>query len=210
MWVAVFFVALQAAYLGYSIASKRGDTLDIVLMTMPMIFIVTAVAGMTPQAKNALDSLLETNDPALIGHLFEATAFYGEGTIPARIRQCLLTVLPKADETSLTLDEVQHSAMIGAVANIQVAKDDEFLIGIVRALPYIGRKESVPTLERLAAEGAKVSPAVRNAAIAALPELRMRIAKGIIEKASLQADSRRAEIEQRLQNTAAETVRVEA
>ncbi len=119
-------------------------------------------------------------------------------------------MLPKADETSLTLDGVQHSAMIAAVANIQLAKDDEFLVGIVRALPFIGRKETVSTLERLAAEGAKVSPAVRNAAIAALPELRMRIAKGIIERASLEADTRRAEIEERLNNSAAEPLRVEA
>jgi hypothetical protein len=210
IWVAIVLLAIQSGTLGYGIATKQSNLMDTVIYMAPLLCFFGFAAGMTPQAKNALDSLLETNDPALIGHLFEATAFYGEGTIPARIRQCLLTVLPKADETSLTLDEVQHSAMIAAVANIQLAKDDEFLVGIVRALPYIGRKETVPTLERLAAEGAKVSPAVRNAAIAALPELRIRIAKGIIDKASLEADSRRAEIERRLENTTAETVRVEA
>lgn len=208
--ISLFLLAIQAAYLGYSIATRRSDTLDIVLMTMPMIFLVTAAAGMTPQAKSALDSLLETNDPALIGHLFEASAYYGEGTPPGRIRQCLLEVLPKADETSLTLDEVQHSAMVQSLAIYMTRKDEAFLIALIRALPFIGRVQTLPHLERLAAEGAKVSPAVRNAAIAALPELRMRIAKGIIEKASLEADSRRAEIEQRLENSAAETVRVEA
>jgi hypothetical protein len=202
-------VALIAAYYCFKMSIGKGSFGDLVMGVAPMLAVLGVSFGFSPRAKSALQSAMESGDTQVVGHLFEALGS-GDAELMAQARQALIGLLPMVKMGHFTLDQVQHEALIQGMAGA----GDSFLLAVVRALPVVGRRESIPMLERLAEGsalqlGRPVSHAVRAAAGASLPLLRMELARGIIEKAAAEADARRLLIEAKL-SAAEEQIHLQA
>lgn len=199
MVVAAAVLAVAAAGLGFGIATAKDDLLTSILPSLGLMGFVGMAAGFTPRAKSALLAAAESGDPRVLGHLIEAASL-GDVETQALAKGLAQDLLAKAGEASIPLDHVQHSALTQAL----VLQDEAFRLAAVRALPWIGRKESIPILETLA-KGEKygihkTSPELRAAAERALPDLRIRLAKDIILAKIAEVDSEREKLVRRIEN----------
>lgn len=190
--VIIGLIGLQAAGLGYMIGSGSETLTGAIVSLAPAITLIGAAFGFSPREKSALLQAAESGDPRLIGHLFEATAA-GDQALTQQAMHTLTLLLPKVGEGSGTLDHVQHNAMLQTLP----LGTEPYRLAVARALPFIGRPESIAVLERMTAEK-KGSGQLQATAHQALGDLRLRIAKGIVEKASQEADEHRARLERRL------------
>jgi hypothetical protein len=140
---------------------------------MPLILIGGISAGFSPQAKNALVAALPESDPRLIGFLCEALAS-GDADLVALARERLETLFTLPNLESAVLTAHQQSALTAST----VTAPESFQLAALSGLARVGNKEAILTLEQYAAHK---SPKVAAQAQKLVPDLRMRVAKGIIE-----------------------------
>ncbi len=181
-WIAGGLVALQAASLGFMVATGQENLTTFITSMAPMICLIGIGAGMSTQAKSALKEAADSRDPCLVGHLFEALTS-GDLEVYAMAKTMLNNILPNLGETAEPLDKVQHSAIVSTIA----LADEPFLTNIVTALRYVGRTESIPMLEMIARgkswpAGKKASPKIQGLAQESLGLLRLRLAKDLIQR----------------------------
>jgi hypothetical protein len=140
---------------------------------MPLILIGGISAGFSPQAKNALIAALPESDPRLIGFLCEALAS-GDADLVALARERLETLFPLPNLESAVLTAHQQSALTASM----VTAPESFQLAALSGLARVGNKEAILTLEQYAAHK---SPKVAEQALKLVPDLRMRLARGIIQ-----------------------------
>jgi hypothetical protein len=146
---------------------------DLATILMPLILIGGISAGFSPQAKNALIAALPESDPRLIGFLCEALAS-GDADLVALARERLETLFTLPNLESAVLTAHQQSALTASM----VTATESFQLAALSGLARVGNKEAILTLEQYAAHK---SPKVAAQAQKLVPDLRMRVAKGIIE-----------------------------
>lgn len=190
-------VAIAAAGLGFNIASGGGSFLEDFLPFAGLIGLFGMAAGFSPRAKTALTAAAESGDPRVLGHLVEAMGL-GDPETQALAKPIVQNLFASAGPDSLPLDSVQHAVLHQLLA----IHDDAFRIAAVRALPWVGRAESLALLEALAA-GQRLgqlptSPELKGTAALALPDLRIRLAKEIILAKIAQVDEERSRLRDRL------------
>jgi len=146
---------------------------DLATILMPLILIGGISAGFSPQAKNALIAALPESDPRLIGFLCEALAS-GDADLVALARERLETLFPLPNLESAVLTAHQQSALTASM----VTAPESFQLAALSGLARVGNKEAILTLEQYAAHK---SPKVAEQALKLVPDLRMRLARGIIQ-----------------------------
>ncbi len=181
---------LQAILLGLLIARGKETISSAILMLLPMTLVLGASFGFSPLAKAKLIGAAQTADPNLIGHLCEALGS-GDQDLMAIARSALVDLFPLLDEGSEPLDRVQFNALVHYVAIADATKDYEFLASALRALSILGRQDAIPLLERYRDNEAPAYARARGAALAALPDLRMRLAKQTIQESIEKLDAAR-------------------
>jgi len=146
---------------------------DLATILMPLILIGGISAGFSPQAKNALIAALPESDPRLIGYLCEALGS-GDADLVALARERL--------ETLFTLPNLEYEGLSAeqqaALTLSMVTAPESFQLAALTGLARVGNKEAILTLEQYAAHK---SPKVSAEALRLVPDLRMRLARGIID-----------------------------
>ncbi len=180
-------LALQAGSLGYLVGTGKESFGGALISLLPMLALLGASVGFSPKAKSALIEATKTGDTQIVGHLCEALAS-GDPALVSLARTSLKELFPLLTESAEPLDKVQHAALLHGMRFAELAKDLDFIALAVRALAKIGRAESISTLEQYT----KVDDTkLRAAALVALPDLRMRLAREIIQRAISDVDARR-------------------
>ncbi|MBL8067615.1 MAG: hypothetical protein JNM28_04135 [Armatimonadetes bacterium] len=147
--------------------------------------------GMTPQGKSALLTMAQSGNPEIVGLLIESMDC-GDAAVVDAARNALKSLLPDLGQGAVPLDQVQFRVLVE-----RLPQESEDLAALfVESLAKIGRPESIPVLESLAAEQPspylrRDSKAIRAAAKKALPELRIRLASEIIRKKLQEVDALR-------------------
>lgn len=186
-FIAVLFLVLNG----------RFDVTDILSSLATFFVLIGAGAGLTPKAKSALLGAVESRDPRLVAHLFEAIDS-GEEQLRVIAMRALAETLPSVDDASPRLDSVQHRGLVSAWTR----GDEAFRLALLPKLPILGRPESVLFLERTL-EDKSISTKLRGALLHALPNLRMALAREIVTKAVIEADARRDADQERLARVSA-------
>ena len=150
------------------------EVTDILTIISPLILIGGISAGFSPQAKAALLEALPGTDSRLVGFLCEALGS-GDADFVAVVRERLEPLLAEIEPGGAILTPDQQTAL---VASLPTATE-QFQVAAIRGLTQIGNKEAILTLEQYAA--AKGPKAVVSAARGYLPDLRMRLARNIID-----------------------------
>jgi len=151
----------------------RFEFTDLTSIVMPLILIGGISAGFSPRAKNALIAALPESDPRLIGYLCEALGS-GDADLVALARERLETlfVMPHLEYEGLTTDQQ------AALTTNMVTAPESFQLAALAGLARVGNKEAILTLEQYATHK---SPRVAAQALRLVPDLRMRVARGIIQ-----------------------------
>lgn len=151
----------------------RFEFTDLANILLPLILIGGISAGFSPRAKNALIAALPESDPRLIGYLCEALGS-GDADLVALARERLEPLLMESQPSSTTLTPDQQSAL----ATSMLTASESFQLASLTGLARIGNKEAILTLEQYAMNK---SPKVAALAQRLLPDLRMQLARGIID-----------------------------
>jgi hypothetical protein len=151
----------------------RFEFTDLANILLPLILIGGISAGFSPRAKNALIAALPESDPRLIGYLCEALGS-GDADLVALARERLETlfVMPHLEYEGLTSDQQ------AALTTSMVTAPESFQLAALAGLARVGNKEAILTLEQYATHK---SPRVADQALRLVPDLRMRVARGIIQ-----------------------------
>jgi hypothetical protein len=151
----------------------RFEFTDLTSIVMPLILIGGISAGFSPRAKNALIAALPESDPRLNGYLCEALGS-GDADLVALARERLETlfVMPHLEYEGLTTDQQ------AALTTNMVTEPESFQLAALAGLARVGNKEAILTLEQYATHK---SPRVAAQALRLVPDLRMRVARGIIQ-----------------------------
>jgi hypothetical protein len=197
-WVIGVLVAIQAAGLGWMISTGKESMSHAIVMFAPMICLLGVGAGMSTRAKTALLESVKSGEEEILGFLFEAMGS-GDPEIIGAARESLKQILPTLSKDALPIDLFQQSSIM----NRLVLEDEVFVSMVVRSFGKIGRPEMIAVLEELAkdlksAYTGKRSQLIQNAAILALPELRVRLASEIIQRKIEEVDRMRIELNRRL------------
>jgi len=166
-------IVLQALVIIGLLIRGRFEFTDLTSIVMPLILIGGISAGFSPRAKNALIAALPESDPRMIGFLCEALGS-GDADLVALARERLEPLLLESQPSSATLTPDQQSAL----ATSLITASENFQLAALTGLARIGNKEAILTLEQYAANK---SPKVAALAQRLLPDLRMRLARGIID-----------------------------
>ncbi len=184
-------LGIQAGALGYLIGSGKETFGGAMLSILPVLAIMGASAGFTPKAKSALVAAVKTGDTRLVGHLCEAL-MSGDSELVTLAKKALVDLSPMLTDESEPLDKVQHAGLLHGVAIAEGSKDEEFIAAALKCLAKVGRYESIPVLEQFSKVDESKRPRVHAAALSALPDLRMRLAREIIQRAIAEVDARRS------------------
>lgn len=166
---------------------------DLASLCIPLALGWYATFRFTPQAKSALIEAAKSGDSQLVGHLAEALAC-GDQELVKQARSALMDIFPYIQDSAIPLDRVQHAAFIHGIHDAIAEKNFAFASDALLSLAYIGRPESIATLESLAEPYPTGFERVQHASLKALPELRMRLAKDIIARKIEEVDARREEL----------------
>lgn len=190
-WILGGLVGLQAAGLGYMMASGKESLFGAIIAMAPMICFLGVSMGMTTTAKSALLEASTSRDPRLVGHLVEALTS-GDPEVVRAASRCLVDILPTLGENEEPLDTVQHAALLHGLASADVRLTTE----AVRALRFIGRKETIPILESISRGQSSMvardaSGRISALALESLGDLRFRLGKEMIQQRIAELDALR-------------------
>ena len=159
----------------YILLLVRGkfEVTDLMMMFLPMVLVGGVSMGFSPRAKAALADALPAADPRLVGFLCEALPS-GDADLVAPARERLETLFPMQESEYDGLTREHQAALTASM----VTAPESFQLAALIGLGRIGNKEAILTLEQYAAHR---SPKVAEQALKLVPDLRMRVAKGIIE-----------------------------
>jgi len=146
---------------------------DLATTLLPLILIGGIAAGFSPQEKNALVAALPESDPRLIGYLCEALGS-GDADLVAVARERLETLFAMPNLEYEGLSAEQQAALTLSM----VTAPESFQLVALTGLARVGNKEAILTLEQYSADK---SPKVAAEALRLVPDLRMRLARGIID-----------------------------
>jgi|GEM_PF-4781199 len=201
MWIVGGMVALQAAAFGWMVSTGAESISNAIIMVAPFICLIGAGVGLSPRGKSALLDAASSDDERITNFLIESLDC-GEIEVVEQSKDSLRRLLPLVTDQSPPLDRVQHAALMS-----RLAVDDELFVSLlVRSLGKIGRMESIAILEdlvhdRKSAYTQKKSVHIRGAAVAALPELRIRLASEFIQKKIEEVDRMRDELTRRMESS---------
>lgn len=146
------------------------------------VAIFSGAAALSATHKAALKAAAELRDPMLAGYLVEALKDAQEKELKQVCRSTLLDVLPRiGPEHREAFDAFQLNLLYG---NLKSNSDREVVAACLQATHAIGGREAIPALEALAERADKKpdwSPLAERAR-QALPDLRIRAAREIVEK----------------------------
>jgi len=140
-------------------------------------------AGASGRHKFAARAAAQLRDPRYLGPLLELYDC-GDKSLVTVAKEAVLEILRGVDaDTAVTLELRQLERLYRQMTTTKSADEAAAIAG---ALRYIGTASSIAPLENLAASAASI-PAphrekVRNLALMALGDLRIRLAKGVIDE----------------------------
>ena len=149
------------------------EVTDILTILSPLLLIGGISAGFSPKAKAALVEALPAQDPRIVGFLCEALAS-GDSDLVALARERLETLfsLPEMDCEGLTGEQQ------AALTTSMLTAPESFQLAALTGLARVGNKEAILTLEQYSTHK---SPKVAAQALKLVPDLRMRLARDIIQ-----------------------------
>jgi hypothetical protein len=176
-------LGVVSASVGYQIARGTGDLSSIISSVLPILAVVGASAGMSVKGKAAILLAASSKDPAVVKYLVESLDS-GDAELVKLTKSSLADMLPtlrldyleQLDESHLTLlrnSLSNHDPVLGPAAAITLSR--------------LADRPTVALLEAI--RDSKSVPAnLKSAATNALPDLRMTIAKQIIDKKLVEAE----------------------
>lgn len=153
--------------------AKTGFDFNSAMSLFAFIPLIGISSGFSVAAKRRLVASLGLTDPRALGPFIEALDC-GDAEVVKTIRDVLKDRLPTVNEGDLSLDAVQWQALHGSLA----LGDPVYRKVVIEALGQIGGKEALPYLEQTSKGNDAV---LKEAALKALPTLRIRLAKTVID-----------------------------
>ena len=162
-----------------------------------LFVLIGAGAAFTGTHKAALRRLEELAIPESAGFLVEAYATSLERDVTEVSERALLKALPLVNDAE-SFDDYQRGLLYKSLKKTKSADLAEAILDVTRR---IGGSEAIPYLEEFRGIAAKRKGAewerLSNRALGALPDLRLRVARAIIEQ-KVREDQERSSAEQEL------------